>query len=102
MTSNDPFNNEFGNSLRDSILNKKLKDLQIRVSHLEIDEALIHELERLVNELIEVVNQKERTYIVENDDYIIENHLDENPLDITPYTLVFTTTPTITKESDGE
>ena len=28
MTSNDPFNNEFGNSLRDSILERQIRDLK--------------------------------------------------------------------------
>jgi len=97
ITSNDPFNNEFGNSLRDNILAKKLRDLQKRIEHLELDEALIHELDRLVNEIIVILNQKERTYIEPNDDVIYEEFLD-----IDPQTLVFTTTPTMIRESEGD
>lgn len=97
MTSNDPFNNEFGNSLRDNILAKKLADLRKRIEHLEIDDVLIHELDRLVNEIIVILNQKERTYIEPNDDVIYEQFLD-----IEPQTLVFTTTPTMIRESEGD
>ena len=97
MSSNDPFNNEFGNSLRDSILNKKLKDLQLRVSHLELDEALIHELDRLVNEIIEILNQKERSYVEHNEDVISETFLD-----IEPMTLCFTATPTMIRDKTEE
>ena len=97
MTSNDPFNNEFGNSLRDNILAKKLENLRKRIEHLEVDEALIHELDRLVNEIIVILNQKERTYIEPNEDVIYEEFLD-----IEPQTLVFTTTPTMIRESEGD
>lgn len=63
MTSRDPFNNEFGNSLRDSIIEKKLKNLQTRVEQLEFDaetaEQMIQkllEIEALLDKKLQVVD----------------------------------------------
>ena len=54
MTSNNPFNNDFGNSLRDSILEKQVKDLRKRIEQLEIDASI-------VEQIIDQVNEIERT-----------------------------------------
>ena len=51
MTSRDPFNNEFGNSLRDSIIEKKLKNLQTRVEQLEFDAETA---EQMIQKLLEI------------------------------------------------
>lgn len=56
MTSNDPFNNEFGNSLRDSILDKRLKDLKKRVEQLEIDAQTVQELVQRVDEIENILH----------------------------------------------
>ena len=51
MTSRDPFNNEFGNSLRDSILEKQVKDLRKRVEQLEYDAESVEQLQEEVSKL---------------------------------------------------
>lgn len=51
MTSRDPFNNEFGNSLRDSLLEKQVKDLRKRVEQLEFDAESVEQLQEEISKL---------------------------------------------------
>jgi len=79
MSSNNPLNNDFGNSLRDSILEKKLKNLQLRVEQIEIDNEKVEQLLEKLDEFEQILNSKIRDEVEPNED-------GENT-----YTLIFTT-----------
>ena len=56
VTSNNPFNNDFGNSLRDSILEKQIKELRQRIEQLEIDASSVEQLIDKVDEIERTLN----------------------------------------------
>lgn len=75
--SRDPFNNEFGNSLRDSILEKQVKDLRKRVEQLEYDAESVEQLQEEVSKLKR--DKQDKILFVEL--YEREGILDEESLD---------------------
>lgn len=77
MTSRDPFNNEFGNSLRDSILEKQVKDLKKRVEQLEFDAESVEQLQEEVSKLKR--DKQDKIMFVEV--FTKEGTLDEESLD---------------------
>lgn len=68
MTSKDPFDNEFGNSLRDSILDKRIKKLQVRVEQLEFDAETIERINQKLDEIERILDKKIQIVDVEGPD----------------------------------